>query len=48
MVDEWWEKLPNDLIDGYWYLDFTKENPQCWCLEVLDGVGAHLNNIKAL
>ena len=29
-------------------MDVVKENPQWWCLEILDGFGAHLSNLPAL
>ena len=48
MTDECWEKLSPQLIEGYRSLDYIKENPQWFCLEIFDGFGAHLNNIKAL
>jgi hypothetical protein len=48
MTDERRENFLPQAIEGYRLLDYIKENPQWFCLEIFDGFGAHLNNVNAL
>ncbi len=48
MMEATWEKLLPSLVLGYRNLPIVEDNPQWWMVEIVDGFGAHLNNLKAL
>ena len=37
----------HQLVKGYCSMPIVKQNPQWWMVEILDGFGAHMNNLYA-
>ena len=49
MTTEAWEKITPMLLRGYRKINkYVEANPQWWCLEILDGFGAHFGSHYAM
>ena len=48
MTDVAWNLMAESHSQGIRKMPYIKENPQWWALEIFDGYGSHVNNLKAL
>ena len=48
MTTEAWVEMTPHLLKGYRSLRYLKENPQWWYIEIIDGFGAHHNNLQVM
>ena len=48
MTSEAWEQSTDNVISGIRSMEYVRDNPQWWVLEIFDGVGSHLASLPAM